>query len=529
MRFTYPPFFEPETNSSRTWYAHFRFFIKINRESPPPLTPNDSLFFERQGFLLTFIPNRDTLLRGKKLTPLKRRLMEWVMKIIIIGVGTVGETILKNLTNEGHTITIIDENKDIIETLIEKYDVFGIVGNGACMDIQEEANVQDADLAIVLTNSDELNVFACLVAKKAGVKNTIARVRNPAYRKQILEMKDQLGISMIVNPEQDTASEMFNLINLPSIAQVEHFAKGKVLLVEIEAEKGCALVGETLISLGKKLSTKALICAVQRGEKVYIPSGNFTIEEGDRVHFTSDANSLGDFLAEIHLVKTPLKRVMIVGGGQIGFYLADELSSKNYLVKLVENNKERADDLAERLPKVTVVYGNGTRHDLLLEEGIEAMDAFVALTDIDEENMVVSMFANKMKVKKAITQIKSDDLYDMLAELGIKNNVSPKEIVANRVISYARALANSHGSNVLTLYRLVGGEVEAMEFVAKHQEKFYDKPLKDLTIKENCLVACIIRNNEVIIPNGNCHIQLGDNVIVVTTHKNFDDLADIFN
>ena len=451
------------------------------------------------------------------------------MKIVIIGVGTVGETILKNLSNERHTITIIDEDKDIVENLIEKYDVSGIVGNGACMDIQTEANMKDADLAIVLTNSDELNVFACLVAKKAGVKNTIARVRNPAYRKQILEMKDQLGISMIVNPEQDTANEIFNIINLPSIAQVEYFAKGKVLLVEIEAEKGCALVGETLISLGKKLTTKALICAVQRGEKVYIPSGNFMIEEGDRVHFTSGAHSLGDFLAEINLVKTPLKRVMIVGGGQIGFYLADQLSAKKYQVKLVENDKERAEDLAELLPKATIIHGNGMRHDLLMEEGIEAMDAFVALTDIDEENMVVSMFANKMKVKKAITQIKSDDLYDMLLELGIKNNVSPKEIVSNRVISYARALANSLGSNVLTLYRLVGGEVEALEFVAKRQEKFYDKPLKELKIKENCLLACILRNNEVIIPNGNCHIQLGDNVIVVTTHKNFGDLADIFD
>ena len=484
---------------------------------------------ESVEFLLTFFCNRATLLGRKQNYAALRRVMENVMKIVIIGVGTIGETVLKNLSNERHTITIIDENKDIVENLIEKYDVFGIVGNGACIDIQEEANMQDADLAIVLTNSDELNVFACLVAKKAGVKNTIARVRNPAYRKQILAMKDQLGISMIVNPEQDTANEIFNLINLPSIAQIEHFAKGKVLLVEIEAEEGCSLVGETLISLGKKLSTKALICAVQRGEKVYIPSGNFMIEKGDSVHFTSDANSLGDFLAEINLVKTPLKRGMIVGGGQIGFYLADELSSKKYNVKLVENNKKRAEDLAERLPKVTVVHGNGMRHDLLLEEGIEAMDAFVALTDIDEENMVVSMFANKMKVKKVITQIKSEDLYDILAEVGVKNNVSPKEIVSNRVISYVRALANSRGSNVLTLYRLVGGEVEALEFVAKRQEKFYDKPLKELTVKENCLVACIIRNNEVIIPNGNCHIQLGDNVIVVTTHKNFDDLADIFN
>ena len=450
------------------------------------------------------------------------------MRIVIIGLGTIGKTILNSLSGEGHTITIIDEDKDKIENLIEKYDVSGVVGNGACIDIQREANVKDADLAIVLTNSDELNVFACLVAKKIGVKNTIARVRNPDYRKQIMEMKDELGISMIVNPEQDTATEIFNLINLPSIAKVEHFAKGKVLLVEIVAEKGCSLIGETLVSLGKKLTSKVLICAVQRGSSVTIPSGNFLIEEGDRIHFTSDANSLRNFLSEIHLVKSPLKNIMIVGGSKIGYYLADELSKKKYKIKLIESNKDIADELADSLPRTTIIHGNGTQHDLLLEEGIEAMDAFVALTDIDEENMIVSMFANKMKVKRTITQIKSDDLYGMLEELGITNNVSPKDIVANRIISYIRALENTRGSNVLTLYRLVNRQVEALEFLAKRQDKIYNKPLRELKIKENCLIACIIRNNAVIIPDGNSSIALGDNVIVVTTHKNFDDLTDIF-
>ncbi|MBQ7378304.1 MAG: Trk system potassium transporter TrkA [Clostridia bacterium] len=450
------------------------------------------------------------------------------MKIVIIGLGTIGKTILKSLSGEGHTITIIDENKDKIESLIEKYDVSGVVGNGACLNIQKEAGVKGADLAIVLTNSDELNVFACLVAKKIGVKNTIARVRNPDYRNQIMSMKDELGISMIVNPEKDTAAEIFTLINLPSIAQVDHFANGRVLLAEVVAEPGCALVGESLISLGKKLTTKVLICAVQRGKSVFIPTGHFTIEEGDRVHLTADAKSLRDFLAEVKLVKSPLKNIMIVGGSKIGYYLADELSKKKYQIKLIESNKKIAEELAEDLPRVTVVHGNGAQHDLLLEEGIEAMDAFVALTDIDEENMIVSMYANKMKVKKTITQIKNDDLYGMLDELGITNNVSPKDIVADRIISYIRAIANTRGSNVLTLYRLVNNQVEALEFHAKKPERIYDKPLKELTIKENCLIACIIRHNEVIIPNGNACIKQGDNVIVVTTHKNFDDLTDIF-
>ena len=449
------------------------------------------------------------------------------MKITIIGLGTIGETILKNLSGEGHTITLIDDDKRKIEDLIERYDVLGVVGNGASMDIQNEAGVKDSDLVIVLTQSDELNILACLVAKKVGAKNTIARVRNPDYRKQIEVMKDDLGIAMVVNPEQETANEIFNIINLPSVNQIEQFAEGRVSLVEVIAEKDCSLIGETLISLGKKLTTKVLICAVQRGDKVIIPAGNFRLEVGDRIHFTADARSLGDFLSEAKLVKSPFKNIMIVGGGRIGYYLADALSKKKYAVKLLESNPEACDELAELLPRATVVCGNGTQHDVLIEEGIEAMDAFVALIDIDEENMIVSMFANKKKVKKSITQIKSDDLYGMLDELGINNNVSPKHVVAGRIISYIRALANSVGSKVLTLYQLVNNQVEALEFAATKQEPFFDRPLRELTMKRDCLVACIIRQNEVIIPNGNSEIHLGDNVVVVTTHKNFDDLNDV--
>lgn len=449
------------------------------------------------------------------------------MRIVIIGLGTIGTTLLKDLAGQGHDITIIDEDKGRIESLIERYDVSGVVGNGACVDIQKEAGMRGADLAIVLTNSDELNVFACLVAKKVGVKDTIARVRNPLYRKQVMDMQDQLGISMIVNPEWDTANEIVNLISLPSIVQVERFAKGRALLVEIVVKKDCTLVGETLITMGKKLSSKVLVCAAERNGTVCIPDGNFTICEGDRLHISSDASTLRSFLSEVHIVKAPLKNIMIVGGGRTGYYLAAELSRKKCVVKLIEQNQSEAEKLAETLPKVTVICGNGARHEVLLEEGIEAMDAFVALSRIDEENLVLSMFANKMHVKKSITLIRGDDLFDMLGELDIENTVSPKNIVANRIISYVRALENKKGSNVLTLYRLVNNQVEALEFLAKKQEKFYDTPLKELRIKEGCLIACIIRDGEVIIPDGNACIKLGDSVIVVTTHKNFDDLTDI--
>lgn len=452
------------------------------------------------------------------------------MKIVMIGVGTIGRTILRELANEGHTVVIIDEDQARVDALVNLYDVTGVVGNGACMDIQKEAGMENADLAMALTGSDELNVFACLVAKKIGVKNTIARVRNPEYREQIMQMREELGISMIVNPEKETAMEIYYMINLPSVAKMEHFAKGRVLLVKIVAEGSCRLIGETLVSLGKKLNHKVLVCAVQRGNGVFIPSGYFQIEEGDHIYFTANANMLRGFLEEIGLFNYPLKKIMIVGGNKIGFYLAEELSKRKsaHEIKLIEKSKATADELAELLPRVDLIVGNGAQHSLLLEEGLDAMDAFVSLTDIDEENMIASMFATKLKVRKSITLIRSDDIGGMLRELGIQNTVSPKNIIANRVISYVRALANKRGSNILTLTKVVEGQVEALEFFAKTEEDFYNIPLKDLQLKSECLVACIIRDHEIIIPNGNSVIKQGDNVIVVTIHKNFDDLTDIF-
>jgi trk system potassium uptake protein TrkA len=451
------------------------------------------------------------------------------MKIVIIGLGTIGRSVLRSLCGTDNIITVIDEDKGKIESMIEKYDVFGVVGNGASMDIQNEARVKIADLVIALTDSDELNILACLVAKKIGAKNTIARVRNPDYAKQISEMKDELGLSLVVNPEKEAALEIFNLISLPSITQVEHFARGRVLLVEVVAEHRSRLIGESLVSIGRRFDSKVLVCAVQRGDEVFIPSGSFMFEGGDRVHFTSDANTLGAFLSEVNLASSPLRKIMISGGGgRTDFYLAEALAKKKFSVKLIENDREVAEDIAENIPKITVIHGNGTRHDILLEEGIEAMDAFVAITDIDEENMVLSMFANKMKVRKTITQIKNDDLYDMVSELGISHVVSPKHIAANRITSYVRALENKRGSNVLTLYRLVNDRVEALEFCAKKNAKIYEKPLRELSLKKDCLIAAIIRDEEIIIPDGNSCIKLGDNVIVVTTHKNFDDLMDVF-
>ena len=394
------------------------------------------------------------------------------MKIVVIGCGTIGKTVIKHVSKEGHSIIAIDDDKKVIEELIEKFDILGIVGNGASLDIQEEARTKDADLVVAVTSSDETNILACLVAKRLGAKSTIARVRNPEYLRQTEIMKEDLGLTMIVNPEQETADEIVNLIDLPSLLKVEHFARGKVMLVEILVEENSKLIDETLITLAKKINTKFLICAVQRGNEVIIPNGNFKIEKGDRISVTADTQLIVELLKEMNLISEPLKNILIIGGGKIAYYLAKTLISKKYKVKLIENNEERAVELAESLPKATIICGDGTDHDLLVEEGIETTDSCIALTNIDEENIIISMYAKKLKLPKVIAKIKRSSFLGMLNDLGIVNAVSPQDIVASKIVSYIRAISNKKGSNVLTLYKLVNNQVEALEFDAKKKEKF---------------------------------------------------------
>lgn len=389
------------------------------------------------------------------------------MKIVVIGCGTIGKTVIKHVSKEGHSIIAIDDDKKVIEELIEKFDILGIVGNGASLDIQEEARTKDADLVVAVTSSDETNILACLVAKRLGAKSTIARVRNPEYLRQTEIMKEDLGLTMIVNPEQETADEIVNLIDLPSLLKVEHFARGKVMLVEILVEENSKLIDETLITLAKKINTKFLICAVQRGNEVIIPNGNFKIEKGDRISVTADTQLIAELLKEMNLISEPLKNILIIGGGKIAYYLAKTLISKKYKVKLIENNEERAVELAESLPKATIICGDGTDHDLLVEEGIETTDSCIALTNIDEENIIISMYAKKLKLPKVIAKIKRSSFLGMLNDLGIVNAVSPQDIVASKIVSYIRAISNKKGSNVLTLYKLVNNQVEALEFHAR--------------------------------------------------------------
>lgn len=450
------------------------------------------------------------------------------MRIVIIGCGTIGQTIIEHMEKEGHTLVVIDDNKNIVSEIIEKYDVMGIVGNGASLEIQEEANVQDADLVLAVTSSDEVNMLASIVAKKLGCTSTIARVRTPEYIRQAQTMQDELSISLVVNPEQETANEITDMIDLPSLLKVEKFGSGKVMLAELLIDKDSVLVGENLIDLNKKINTNFLICAVQRGEEVIIPTGKFTIQENDRINVVTEVLTLANFLQELKVIQMPLKNIMIIGGSKVAYFLAKNLLSKHYKVKIFESNKKRANDLAVMLPKATIINADGTDHELLIEEGITSTDACIMLTNIDEENIIASLYAKKIKVPKVITKIKRNSFHGMINDLGLMNVISPQYVVANKIVRYIRALANKKGSNVITLYKLVNNQVEALEFHAKKKEKIYNKPLKDLKIKNNCLIACIIRDGKVIIPKGNDCIKLDDSVLVVTSHQNFDDLMDVF-
>lgn len=449
------------------------------------------------------------------------------MKIIVIGGGTIGRNIIKHIRKEKHNIIVIDNDKDIIENLIEKNDIMGIVGNGASIDILEEAGAKNADLVISVTASDEINILACAMAKKLGADNTIARVRKPEYLNQNHIIKDHFGIDMIINPELETAHDIMNMLKLPGVVKIEQFGKNKANLIELVAEQNSFIVGETLISLSQKMKTKFIVCAVQRGSEAIIPAGNFLIRKNDHLHVVVSASDTDAFLKELNLIKNPVQNVIIIGGSMIAYYVCDELGRKGPDIKVIESNPKRASELAQELPYATIICGDGTDHELLKEVGIDECDATVALTNIDEENLLVSMYANKIEVRKVITKLKRDSFVSLFDDLGVASIVSPKDIFANKIISYIRALTNKEGSNLVSMYRIANNKAEALEFIAKKKEKFYNRPLKELKFTENSLIACIIRDGKVIIPKGNDYILVNDYVVVVTLQDTFDDLNDI--
>ena len=449
------------------------------------------------------------------------------MKIVVIGDGKVGHAITEHTCKEGHEVVVIDNNPKVIEELVNLYDVGGICGNGACIDIQESAGVSKADLVVAATSRDEVNMLACLIAKKLGAKATIARVRSYEYNSHIEDLKSALGIQMTINPELEAANEIMNIINFPEANRVDTFANGNVDLVELFIPENSPLIGLSLASISTKYQVKILVCAVQRGDEVFIPTGNFTFQAKDKIHITASRLDVKDFLRKLGLIETKIKDVLVIGGGKISAYLAEALIKGKYNVKIIEKDYNRCLELSDLLPNASIIYGDGSDQLLLEEEGIDSCDAIVCLTNLDEENIIISLYAQKMQVTKIITKVNKSSFAGLVETIGVASVISPKDITASRIISYVRATSNIHGSNIIKLYKLVNNRVEAIEFVAKANSKLLNKCLKDLKLKKNVLIASIIRNGELMIPSGMSQIQANDSVIVVTTTQMLDDLDDI--
>lgn len=450
------------------------------------------------------------------------------MNIIIVGQGKFGTTITKQLVAEGHDVAVIDLKREKVVSVVDAYDVMGICGNGASCEVLEEAGAAKAKLIIAATNSDELNILVCLTANKMGTEHTIARVRNPDYANQHQFLRNELGINMIVNPEFETANEISRIIRFPSAAHLDSFARGKVEIASIRIHSDNPLCDIPVYDLRKKIKAKVLICAVQRNDDVFIPSGDFVLKFDDVINITGTRSELASFMRQCGVYKHKVKNVMIIGGGRIGYYLAKQLSDTGRNIKLIEHNESRCYNLSDILPDVTVICGDGTDQDILDEQRLENQDALIALTGIDEENIIVSMYAESKGVNKVITKVNRHS-YSILNDIGLETIVSPQIVAGNLVTRYVRALQNSaYHAQIQTLHKLVNGKVEAAEFIVPENASYIDIPFKDLNLRSSLLIGCIMRNGKIIFPGGNDVMKAGDGVIVVTANRILEDLHDIF-
>ena len=449
------------------------------------------------------------------------------MQIIIVGCGNVGTTLTEELSKEGHNITVIDVDGKTAEAMVNQYDVMGIVGNGASFAVQNEAGIEDADLMIAVTTSDELNLLCCLIAKKAGGCNTIARVRNPIYNKEISYIKEELGLSMIINPEFAAASEISRLLKFPSAIKVDTFAKGRVVLLKCKLGEGSVLHGRPLTYISNGLGCDVLICTVQRGDEVFIPDGSFELREKDVISVVSSSRNANEFFRKIGMANNRIKSCMIIGGGETTYYLAKQLLPMGIEIKIIEQDKERCNELSELLPQALIIHGDGTDRNLIYEEGLPRVHSFVSWTSRDEENIMLSLFVKKISKAKTITKVHRTSYDEIIDSLDLGSILYPKNITAEYILQYVRAMQNSIGSNVETLYRLIENKVEALEFRVNEQSELVGVPLKELRLKDNLLIACINRKGIIITPGGQDSIMLGDTVVVVTTNQGFSDLKDI--
>ena len=450
------------------------------------------------------------------------------MYIIIVGCGKIGSTILADLVKEGHNVIAIDNDPEVTQEITNIYDVMTVQGNGTDCNTLNEAEVHRAEMFIAATPSDELNMLSCFLAKKMGAQNTIARIRNPEYNLESLGfLKQHLDLSMAINPEMLAAKEMYNILKLPSAVKIETFSARTFEIIELILKEGSKLTGVKLMNLRNKYKAKFLICVVRRGDEVFIPDGNFVLQPGDKIGLTAEPSEIQKFMRAVGIDKKQAKNVMILGGGKIAYYLANMLTGTGYGVKIIEQEKPKCDALSASLPNAVVIHGDGAQQELLLEEGLNNVDAFVSLTGMDEANILISIFAVGHNVPTVITKVNRNELGSMASRLGLDCVISPKEIMSDVLVQYARALENSRGSNVETLYNIMDGKAEVLEFNVKNDFKSTGIPLKNLKLRSGILIAGIIRDRKPIIPDGSDVILQKDKVIVLTKNEHLNDLSDI--
>lgn len=448
------------------------------------------------------------------------------MKIVIVGGGKVGEFLCAALSTEGNDVILIEKNGKILERITNKTEIIGIVGNGANYDVQIEANVPECDVFIAVTEMDEINMIASIIAKKLGAKNTILRARNREYSSHMDFVRESLGITMMINPELEAAKHMANLIKFPSALSVESFVYGRVNMVELEINEKSKLDNINLVEF-KNQHKDIMVMIILRGEHAFIPFGDSILKKGDRIYVTGGQKQLNKFYKAAGTYKEKIRSVMIIGGGRITDYLLTLLAPLKLNIKVIEHNETKAIELSSHFPEVVVINGDGTDQVLLDEERMETYDSVISLTGVDEENVINSMYAAKKDMKKIITKINRISLMKILGSVGLQSVVTPKRIIANSIIRFVRSLEESQGSDVEALYRLADDQVEVLQFKVKESSKIINIPLSKLNTKNNLLIAYIIRKRKVIFPDGKDVIKPKDYVVVVSANSYFNDIDDI--
>lgn len=450
------------------------------------------------------------------------------MNIIVAGCGKIGNKIIESLVAEGHNVTAVDENHLALNESTDAVDAMGVCGNVVDYDTLDDAGVSAANVFIAATGSDEMNMLSCFIARKMGARHTIARIRTPQYNDKNLQyMKQYLDLSMAINPELLAAHELFNVLKLPSAMKIETFSRRYFEMVEIKIAPDSALCGLHLYEARKKFKERFLVCVVQRGDEVYIPDGSFALEAGDRIGIVAEPTEIQKLMKQLDLLQRQAKNIMILGGSRTAYYLARLLLSVGNEVTIIDKDETVCNELSKSLPKANIIHGDGAHQEVLIEEGIRSCDAFLSLTGMDEENILISIFASSLGVPKVIAKVNRDEFATMADKLGVDTVVTPKNIVSDVIVRYARALKNSRGSKIETLYKLMDGKSEALEFKVADDFSKSGIPLKDIKFKKNVIIAGIIRERRPMIPTGDDFILPGDKVIVITAGHIMQDLSDV--